>query len=261
MRFSSTGNRLSYAGIFLSSGVPPASTDPSLTIWYDSVNSVFSPVNPPNETYLTAWGDKSATAHDANSSGNNAVKPRYRTGIQMGKPAVYFDGVNDLFTINPFPSIQNLSGYTYFFVGKTIVIGNNQILTVMKGSGAGDIQELFLQIGATGVVTVGAAGATATSSIINTNYHLHTIIFDGSKSTNSTRLRHRLDGVEQTLTYTGTVGTTANANTTYLYLGTDTAGNNDFDGYMSEVVVYTKALTSGDIANTEAYLKNKWGIS
>lgn len=52
----------------------------------------------------------------------------------------------------------------------------------------------------------------------------------------------------------------SNANTTYLYLGTDTAGTNDFDGYLSEVIVYTKTLPSSEITNTEIYLKNNWNI-
>ena len=111
------------------------------------------------------------------------------------------------------------------------------------------------------MVTLGAAGATATSVTLDTNYHIHVIKFDGSQTGNSNRLVHRMDGTQRTLTFTGTVGATSNATTTFYYLGTDTSNNNDFDGYLSEVIIYTKALNSGEMSNLESYLKNKWGIA
>lgn len=241
--------------------VVPVSTDPALTIWYDAVASTYNPSSPTNETYITSWSDKSSIAHDANTSGNTSVKPRYRTNIQNGKPALYFDGVNDTFTVNPITQLQSVAGYTYFLVGKTNTISANQIITVMKASGAGDVNELLLKIGSTGVVTVGAATATATSLTTDTNFHIHTLVFDGSQTGNSNRLKHRVDGVEQTLTFTGTVGATANAGTTSFFMGTDTANNNDFDGYLGEILVYTKTLSQTDIVGVEAYLKNIWGIA
>ncbi len=250
---------LTYTSVFLSSGVPPVSADPSLTIWYDAVNSTYNPTNPTNDTYITSWADKSALAHDANTTGNDSKKPRYRTNIQNGKPSLFFDGVDDTFTINPFTSLQSLSGYTAFFVTKTNVIGSKQVISVMNTNSA-EVKEVYLEIGSTGVVTIGGAAATATSSTIGTNFHIHTIIFDGSQTGNSNRLKHNLDGVNQTLTFTGTVGTTSNANTTWIYFGTDSSIANDLNGYISEVIVYTKTLPSGDITNTESYLKNKWAI-
>jgi hypothetical protein len=238
--------------------IAPVSTDPSLTIWYDIITSNLNNSAPPaaDGTYITSWTDKSATAHDANASGNTSVRPRYYSNIQNGLGAIYFDGVNDAFTVNPFTSIQSIAGYTYFIVGKTNSVSKQQTISVMKASGAGDVNELFLQIGSTGVIKVGAAGATATSSTTDTNYHIHTLVFDGSQTGNANRLKHRLDGVEKTLTFTGTVGTTANASTTYLYFGTDTSNNNDFDGYISSIIVYTKALSLAEIQNVERYLKN-----
>lgn len=242
--------------------VIPVPSDPSLTIWYDVLSSQVNNTSVPvtDGTFITSWADKSATAHDANTTGNTANKPKYQLNIQNGKAAIYFDGVNDTFTVNPITQLQSVSGYTYFVVCKTNSIAKQQTLSVMKGSGAGDIQELFLQFGSTGVVTVGAAGATATSLTTNTNFHIHTLVFDGSQTGNANRLKHRVDGVQQTLTFTGTVGATANAGTTYFYMGTDTANNNDFDGYVTEVIVYTKTLTQSDIIGTETYLKNIWGI-
>lgn len=261
MRFTSTGNRLSYIGTFLTAGTPPVSADPSLTIWYDAVNSTFSPSGITNGTYITAWGDKSATAHDANTTGNNTNKPRYQTNIQNGKPNVYFDGDNDLFTVNPFSSLQSVSGYTYFIVGKTNSVSKNQIVTVMKGSSGGDIKEAYINFTADGMMIVGGGNTgIATSSFADTNYHIHTLIFDGTQSTNATKLRHRIDGVEQTLKFSVNPGATANAGTNYIYIGTDTAGTNDFDGYLGEVVLYTKKLTESEIKNTEAYFKNKWNV-
>jgi hypothetical protein len=240
--------------------LPVAAADPQLTIWYDSVNSVYNPASPTNGTYITSWGDKSSTAHDANASGNTGVQPRYTTSIQNGKPALYFDGQNDLFTVNPFPSIQSLTGVTYILVGKTLSGSTLQTISVMKASGAGDVIDLNLGVTSGGKWNVGMANGVATSSNTDTNFHIHTLLYDGTQTGNSNRLIHRIDGVQQTLTFSANVSGTTNSNTAYFYLGTDTSNTNDFIGYVGEVIVYTKKLTSSELSVIESYLKNKWGI-
>jgi len=239
-------------------GVAPVVTDPSLTVWFDAVNSTYSPSNPTTGTSLTAWGDKSSAAHDANTSGNTTVQPKYQTNIQNGLPNIYFDGVNDLFTVNPFGTMQSLNGYTYFIVGKTSIT-TQQVITVMKANSGGDVRELYLSVNASGKWAVGAGTGLASSATVDTNYHIHTIVYDGTLGGN-TRLRHRLDGVEQALTFSNTPTSLSTTNTTYLYIGTDTSGNNDFNGYLGDVAIYTKTLADADIQNVEKYFKNKWAI-
>ena len=233
--------------------------------WYDATTSAnFGPTNPTNGTYLTSWVDKATVAsHDANASGNTGVKPRYQTNIQNGLPAVYFDGVNDLFTVNPLTTIQSLSGYTYFIVLKTNQTAVNQFVSVMKSNSA-EIKELFLA-NQSSKWNIGAAGGLASSpATVDTNFHVFTTVFDGTQTNanqalqNAARLKMNIDTVAQTLTFTANVGSTSNANTTYLYLGTDTSSNNDFDGYIGELLIYNRTLSASEISQTETYLKNKW---
>ena len=42
-------------------------------------------------------------------------------------------------------------------------------------------------------------------------------------------------------------------------LGDDTTGNNRMFGYISEFLIFDKALTAQEISSLETYLKNKWG--
>jgi len=246
--------------------IPIDPNDPNLQIWYNATNTTnYNPTNPTNETFITSWVDQgTSNPHDANTSGNTGVKPRYRTNIQNGLPALYFDGVNDLFTVNPLTTFHGIQQYTYFIVLKTDAPATNQVMTVMKTSST-EVKELYLA-DISSNWNVGAAGGAATApATVDTNFHVFTLYFDGTQTNanvntqNALRMNFRIDGSAQTLTFTANVGSTTNANTTYLYIGTDTSGNNDFDGYIGEIVIYNKLLTLSEIANVEGYLKGKWG--
>ena len=248
----------------LAAPVNPA--DPTLQIWLNATNSTnFNPTSPTNETYLGSWQDSGTTSpHDANASGNTGVKPRYRTNIQNGLPAVYFDGANDLFTVNPWTAFQGISGYTYFIVLKTNAVATDQVVTVMKSSST-EIKGLYLA-NLSSAWNIGAAGGLASAAAtVDTNFHVFATVYDGTQTDgnvslqNAARLQFRIDGSAKTLTFTANVNSLTNATTTYLYYGTDTAGNFDFDGYIAEVIMYNRTLTLSEIQSVESYLKTKWG--
>lgn len=250
--------------------IPIDPNDPSMNIWYDATNSAnFGPTNPTNETFLTSWVDSSlaSAAHDANASGNTGVKPRYRTNIQNGLPAVYFDGNNDLFTVNPLTSFQALQNYTYFIVLKTNAPNTDQFVTVMKTSST-EVEELYLAAQASKWIIGGGSGGNATApGAVDTNWHIMSTIYDGTQTDgsiatqNALRLKLHIDGVAQTLTFNGNVGSSTNATTTYLYIGTDTSSGHDFDGYIGEIILYTRTLSASEITAVENDLKSKWGIA
>jgi hypothetical protein len=51
------------------------------------------------------------------------------------------------------------------------------------------------------------------------------------------------------------------SDTSVFYIGETADATEDLDGYIGELLLYTKALTNTEITNTETYLKNKWGIT
>jgi hypothetical protein len=78
-----------------------------------------------------------------------------------------------------------------------------------------------------------------------------TLVFDGSGVGNSGRLKIYFDGVEQTLTYAGTIGATTSSGTGNMKLGISSASTQPFAGKLDEIGMWSKALTQAEV--TELY--------
>ena len=230
------------------------STFVTLQIWYDSSDPDTFVPGATDEQGITQWTDKSVLAHNANPSGGATARPSYEDTTPLnGYGYIEFDG-NDHLTINPFTDLQSQSGFTVFIVSKFANTTGTQYLT---DTSWGDLQ-IF---GDGTSMTVGMDGATGTvASERNTNWAIHTLVYDGTETGNANRLKYRKDKTAKTLTFTGTVGATTNASNTTFDLGNNNAGSAGFVGYMAEAVMFKKTLTAAEITNIENYLSNKWGL-
>lgn len=260
MIISTANAHLSRGSVFLTDP-PPKATETTLEIWFDGAD--VTTITYATAPYIQAWDDKSvgSTVKPANTSGNSSIKPQYVTNFQNGKGVVYFDGVNDLFTINPFSNLQGLTGCTYMVVYKTLSGSTTQTVSQMKTNTSG-VNELYFGVTSGSTFSVGAGGgfATATGSTTNTNFNIHTLKFDGTKATNDTKLIYRINKIQQALSFTANVGTAINNNVAYIHLGESPDGTGDFIGYIAEILLYTRVLSNVEIANMENYLNTKWGL-
>jgi hypothetical protein len=123
------------------------------------------------------------------------------------------------------------------------------------------------QFGQNGTQWIGGfSGATFSvdNHTADTNWHHMIITFDGTKTGNANRVKARLDGVETTLTFTGTVNVTTSASAAYFYGGStgtsSTNTSNFFNGYMGETLIFTRAVMISEVLAVEQYLTNKWAI-
>lgn len=225
----------------------------TLQFWYDGADTDQFKPSATDEGQITQWTDKSVLAHNANPAGGSA-KPSYEDTTPLnGYGYLEFDG-NDHLTINPFTDLQSQPGFTVFIVSKFANTTGTQHLT--------DTSRGDLQIYGDGTsMTVGMDGATGTvASERNTDWALHTLVYDGTQSTNATKLVYRKDKTAKTLSFTGTVGTLTNSANTTFDLGNNNSGSAGFVGYMAEAVMFKKTLTAAEITNIENYLSNKWGL-
>ena len=86
------------------------------------------------------------------------------------------------------------------------------------------------------------------SSVISPEtWHYLTVVFDGSLADNATRLKVYVDGVAQTLTFSGTVPTSLLTNDELQYIG-----NGYFDypfkGQLDDVAIYNAALSAAQVS-------------
>ena len=236
---------------------------PNLEVNYKSdITTAFSP-EPTNGSSITSWTNAGElTSHDWNSTGGD--RPTYVTGIANAAYGVVgfnlAGGTSQRFTVNPVTYINSLAGATMFHVFKSssTAAGIRYVTSTNVGG---------YQWGQDGTQWVGGfAGATFTvdTTVADTNWHVMSMKFDGTSTGNAGRLAVRLDGTDQTLTYTGTVGTATSASAGYFYGGCTGTGatstSNHYQGYLAQTIIFTRAITSGEMLTLESYLKNKWAI-
>src|SRR6056300_376215 len=229
----------------------------SLQIWFDGADiTQFQPTNPADGGSITQWNDKSNFAHNANPEGSpaNTVRPTYQTAEQNALSVVEFDGTNDCLSINPVAWVRGLQNFTFFVVAKYDGTGSTRFLSTT------DTDDIVIKNTGT-EITVGMAGATAvTSSLaLDTGYHIHTLVFDGTLSGDSNRLKYRYDGTQKSLAFTGTVGTAIDNAVDKFLLGCGD-GTGYFDGQIAEVIAFQQTLDTTDLSDIESYLTTRWGL-
>jgi hypothetical protein len=225
----------------------------NLQIWYDGADTSTYVPSATDEGQITQWTDKSNFAHNANPDGGNA-KPTYEnTVLQGGYGYLEFDG-NDSLTVNPFTQLASQTGFTVFIVAKQLNTTGVQVLTTTDQSD--------LSIIGGSAFTVAMAGATATTgpTLADTDWHQHTLVYDGTGATNADKLSYRLDKTDKTLTFVGSVAATTSASNNEFFIGNDAGGTNGLTGYVAEVILFNKALNATEYANVENYLSNKWDL-
>ena len=253
--------------------ISSASQLPNLEVWYDASDGTTNSARFNNNTItsgteVTSWHNAGGlTSHDWNSTGGK--RPEFYSNIKNGLGVVRFNNTtsgtptgedadtDELLSINPVAYLQSLGACTMFLLFRTLsTSAGTRILTSSNTSG--------FRWGQNGTQWIGGfAGATFTVDTItaDTNFHHIALVFDGSKADNATRLKARLDSVDVSLTFGGTVNATTNASASTFYGGVDSAGNaNYWIGDLGECIIFTRALNSGEVLAVEDYLTAKWAV-
>ena len=91
-------------------------------------------------------------------------------------------------------------------------------------------------------------GVTPTGVLANNTWAYVTVIYDGGQSGNASKLKVYVNGLPQTLTFTGTIPTTLRATTSSMRSGAwSDAGGTFFNGILDEMKVFTQPLTASQV--------------
>lgn len=251
---------------------------PNITLWYNasanqtSVNNVLTnnfQSNPlADGTEVTKWKDLSGVGQDANvynAGGGNG--PLYKTNIQAGLSALLYASANKRnLDINPIGAWAKLkAGFTIYVAlyATSLPASIKQIAVTDAGLGH-QWTGTYWQVGA------GGGLATAQSTTVSTTaWTMHGMIFDGSyvnagnqADQNAGRLKYRYNGSGQALTFSANPGTQTSNTASVMYIGGNNrnAPLNYMDGYIGEVLMWTRALNSAEQQQIEVYLSDKWNI-
>jgi len=187
-------------------------------------------------------------------------RPLYITSGIGGLPTVRFDGSND-YMIIPSGWSTWTAGFTWFFVLMTTTVsGTKKIL--MFGNGSNTTMEVG-RLNATGSNHVfNGSGAvrfgnsSASLFAANTPFVLSFHNPAGTANASNTATYRKNNVAWGTADSYVPPVTTRPTN----YLGVSVYGSEFWAGDISEVVVYNRALTEGEISDVYAYLNTKYGL-
>jgi len=191
-----------------------------------------------------------------------SARPTYKTNIFNGKPALYFDGGDDLLSA---VNRQTTGPCTIIVVSRADSHSGDisGILTFGDNTG-GNSGPGIAYLGASNY-TVFADGSGATTTVSsNSNQSILGIpsiisaIYTQARTTNSYLY---INGVFQEY-YTGS-GVALASTSNRVQIGARTGGGNNtrrLVGYVAECIVYDRVLKDNERALVENYLSEKWGI-
>lgn len=241
---------------------------PGLQLWIDFSDPASLYKDLAKTTPVSANNDEIQCAADKSHNGwdaSNAVTtkmPLYKTAIQNGLSAGYFDGSNDfLLTLTTFPRPTNC---TIFLCFASLDIATNSDCYICAGAGSAQAWASISNYTADGalkysfnddaVASVGHTNAAVLTSgvfaVVTYSYtagdnHYHIFINSIPKATTATSSN-------------ATVQTGATVPLAIAQLGSYAACYGK--QYCGELIIYNNVLSAVDQAIVEAYLKSKWNI-
>lgn len=216
----------------------PAGFDPasitSLALWLDASQLTGLADTDP----VSSWTDLSGNGRHVTQA-DSGKRPVYRTSWQNGLPAVVFDGSDDFLRVTGLTLNQP---NTILVVGKSTT--NNT--AIFDGDDSSHTHQVYRR--GTGSWAMFAGTLLDSALAANGNWHLRTAKFQGATS------YLRLDGAEIA------AGAAGAQNLDAITVGGFFDGTGALNGDVGELLVYNAALSAGDLAAAEAYLRGKWGV-
>lgn len=216
-------------------------------------------------TKVSSDGDAIYQASDKSGNSANVTqltaskRPLYKTGIQNGLSASYYDG-DDLLT-NASCEVVNTNGsWTAFAVARaTDLTSYRGILTQDNSSSASTRIAQFLRyVKTTGYLQSITFNTASSPFFASKNAYTTGFSILSAVRTTSTIIAYVNNSAG---TSTNTTGTPQSGAATLGIGHTNLASDQDLmKGYIGEVIIYNSALSDTDRGTVETYLNNKWAI-
>lgn len=222
----------------------------------------------------STWVDKTGNGHNFTKAGNPTISTK------NGNNVVDFDGTGDYYVSSEANStwtfLHNGTKNTIFLVARpskstsypkdfNMLIDNTSINSANRGISIYIYRPTNrftynVQIGVSGTYAVSWAGVNTWYATDEWKYV--TIISDPSNTTAADRAFVRMDAIEQAITNSQTATPSSSDPGIPLYIGWSgrTSPDNYLNGYIGEIIIYNRELTSAEITQVENYLSTKYGL-
>jgi hypothetical protein len=129
--------------------------------------------------------------------------------------------------------------------GEGFLVGRGSSNATSLHFGYRNSTAIFFRVG------TGAAGADGEFAHSDTLWHTITGVFDGTQTGNAARLKIYLDGVPQTLTFTGTIPATTPTSTANFYANFIQSVSTYYNGTCASLAIWNRAFTAAEVKERE----------
>ena len=210
-----------------------------LALWLDAADTSYN-------ASTGTWTDKSGNSRNFSQAITNN-RPIVSSVTQNGRTVLEFDGSNDQLTHNS--NFLQVSNCTLFAAFRRL---GGTFGGVISSSGTGDRSPGILIESSQGAIRGHANLSLAGASVAN-SFNITSGVVDAGATT------IWVDGTQRD---TDAVSNTLDTSQTTTAIGTyRQAAANYLNGYIGEIVVYTRVLTTAERRTAESYLGKKWGVT
>lgn len=212
---------------------------------------------------VSSWSSKGTSAlvalpQQLSSLPASNFSPLYVAGAVNGLGAIYFDGSNDYMHVTSLTALANIPGYTAFIVLSPVYLNAIQVYAGLQSTGTNGTYDFFAYYISLDTLRTGFDGGV--NGALN-----YTSRNDGQKIIISTV---RSAGTANTfvngyqIQTNGSVNANTDAGINKLGIGANTflSGSQPYKGYICEIIIYNRALTTTERSQVQNYLSNKWRI-
>jgi hypothetical protein len=212
---------------------------------------------------VSSWSSKGTSAlvalpQQLSSLPASNFSPLYVAGAVNGLGAIYFDGSNDYMHVTSLTALANIPGYTAFIVLSPVYLNALQVYAGLQSTGTNGTYDFFAYYISLDTLRTGFDGGV--NGALN-----YTSRNDGQKIIISTV---RSAGTANTfvngyqIQTNGSVNANTDAGINKLGIGANTylSGSQPYKGYICEIIIYNRALTTTERSQVQNYLSNKWRI-
>ena len=227
--------------------------------WFDGNDSGTMTLS---SNIVSAWADKSGNSYVFNSAQLSALpannfSPLYVSNKINGLGSLYFDGSNDYMFVNSGMGLASATQYTAFIILSPVYLNASQVAFGMQATPSGGTYEILGYWSTLDTFTVGFDGGVVlvnTTSRSDNRSIIHSVVRNGTSA------NAYLNGFQYATNTT--VASTVNSGVARLGIGANTYvnGSAPYKGYISEIIIYNRALSNTERYQVQNYLANKWRI-
>lgn len=208
---------------------------------------------------VARWEDKSGNGYHL-TQGTAGNRPALRGAIRNGRSVLEYDGANsNLVSGSITNGLTTLSVFAVFFAE---TLGQNILGFIWAnntGLGTGATRQFRIQAGPTMSVTYGTNDSRIVAASLSlsawTRYHS----FWTGGTNRATDFSFLVNGTSFAPETAGAI-TTEPTVTPTTAVGNSPIGNRAWDGYIAEVLVYTRNLSTSERTAVDNWLARKWGF-